>query len=364
MKRFLALLLVLAVVLALCACGESADNPEPTEATEESASPAARQLEEQIYALGEISLDSKDAIEAAEAAYEALSAVEKEQVRNIAILQAARFSYDCLLQQQAAEEDKTALLAGREAFAGTWVPECPVRSYREFTLFADTLTLDEDGTFKTDYRTGNWSYNAEDNMLEIGETRWFIFEEDGFTKIRVDSHLNSHAYVRDQDLEAAREKKYVEVELTPDNLREYIGDPISLGYEFGMDKFNEFDQSIFHYFFPSPAYERGLVLIGESGVRVEVISEKGEYFFVTPGAIQRSASPLRFTGRAQGTLYFVRDSYVEQNHLGHSSMDTYNCIRYLVFTDGETFDKAFYDEELILTGGYVDQIDMYENNKY
>ena len=65
MKRVISLALVVALCLSLCACGKSQ---------------AAKECEELIAAIGEVSIDSKDAIEAAERAYSALTADEKDSI--------------------------------------------------------------------------------------------------------------------------------------------------------------------------------------------------------------------------------------------------------------------------------------------
>lgn len=65
MKKVLSIILVLAICLSLCACGKSQ---------------AAKECEELIAAIGEVSIDSKDAIESAERAYSALTADEKDSI--------------------------------------------------------------------------------------------------------------------------------------------------------------------------------------------------------------------------------------------------------------------------------------------
>lgn len=65
MKKVLSIILVLAICLSLCACGKSQ---------------AAKECEELITAIGEVSIDSKDAIEAAERAYSALTTDEKDSI--------------------------------------------------------------------------------------------------------------------------------------------------------------------------------------------------------------------------------------------------------------------------------------------
>ena len=71
MKKALSLILVLAICFSLCACGKSE---------------AAKECEELIAAIGEVSIDSKDAIEAAERAYSALTEKEKDSIAESAVI--------------------------------------------------------------------------------------------------------------------------------------------------------------------------------------------------------------------------------------------------------------------------------------
>jgi len=68
MKKTIALLLALAMCFALCACGQS---------------DAAKAADEQIKAIGTVTLDSKEAIEAAEAAVAELSDEDKDQLKKL-----------------------------------------------------------------------------------------------------------------------------------------------------------------------------------------------------------------------------------------------------------------------------------------
>ena len=64
MKRGISLILALIICLSLCACGKSE---------------AVVKVEELISAIGEVSLESKGAIESAQEAFDALPEVEKSR---------------------------------------------------------------------------------------------------------------------------------------------------------------------------------------------------------------------------------------------------------------------------------------------
>ena len=76
---------------------------------------AARVVRELIAAIGEVTLESKDAIEAAEKAYEELTPAQKKLVDNYEVLTAARAAYDKLVQED--EANKQAAQAVMEKIA-------------------------------------------------------------------------------------------------------------------------------------------------------------------------------------------------------------------------------------------------------
>lgn len=81
MKRLLTVILALALILSLTACGKSKE---------------AQAVDDQIIAIGTVSLDSEAAIKAAEAALKALEPKAAEQVENVAMLEAARAELNIL----------------------------------------------------------------------------------------------------------------------------------------------------------------------------------------------------------------------------------------------------------------------------
>ena len=96
MKRILALVLTILMMAVLTACGQSE---------------AAKAVDEQIAAIGEVTLDSNAAISAAEAALRELSPEDQKQVKHTAQLEEARSTYDGLLNQSQADEIDAAITA-------------------------------------------------------------------------------------------------------------------------------------------------------------------------------------------------------------------------------------------------------------
>ena len=89
MKRILSLLLALALCLPLCACGK-------TEAT--------KAAENAIASIGEVSLDSFDAITQAQKLYDLLTDDEKSKVKNREVLVDALDAYSNAVYTQNIEE--------------------------------------------------------------------------------------------------------------------------------------------------------------------------------------------------------------------------------------------------------------------
>ena len=105
MKKAVSLLLALVMCLSLCACGKSKE---------------VKAVEEMIAAIGEVSLESKDAITAAEEAFRALTSEEKEQAGNYFVLAESKDTLEELEEieeQRLLEEARQAATAnGQKAY--------------------------------------------------------------------------------------------------------------------------------------------------------------------------------------------------------------------------------------------------------
>ena len=95
-KKAVSLAAALLLALSLTACGKSEE---------------AQAVDDQIAAIGTVSLDSEDAIAAAEDALSGLSEEDREQVENQAVLEEARTTYEDLVKQSQADEVDAAIAA-------------------------------------------------------------------------------------------------------------------------------------------------------------------------------------------------------------------------------------------------------------
>lgn len=106
MKKAIALVLAMVISLSLCACGKSQ---------------AVQDVEALISAIGEVSLDSKEVIDAAQQAYDALSAEEKAQVENLSLLLDGQNAYQELEKLEAEKLISTNASTAYTSIAYAWV---------------------------------------------------------------------------------------------------------------------------------------------------------------------------------------------------------------------------------------------------
>jgi hypothetical protein len=92
MKKILALVLIAVLAISLVACK----------------SEAAQLVDDQIAAIGTVTLESETAVKAAEAAYNALKPEHQEQVENYGILASARITLDALIEEERQAQLKAA----------------------------------------------------------------------------------------------------------------------------------------------------------------------------------------------------------------------------------------------------------------
>lgn len=183
MKKALAMLLTLAVCLALCACGKS----KPV-----------KEAEAAISAIGEVTVDSGDAIENAEKLYGILTDAEKAKVDNRLTLVDARETYDGLLNEVIYQNAKEAFekvnqaadkcIAGMDSVYGAW----------HFAIYeADDFYGNDPGTFyykmalDVPHFSSDDLESAADTYAELLSAR---FETSISTKKLVDMSKNDFNY--------------------------------------------------------------------------------------------------------------------------------------------------------------------------
>ncbi len=140
-KLLLMLTLCAAMLLLLTACGKS---------------PAVKETEELIKAIGEVTVDSKETVEKAENAYAALSAEEQKAVGNYTVLTAARETLDAVQLEQlkqdilgtwSIEGDLSDML--NESINASFTAEMPEFMVDSFPVLV-RYTFRDDGTYEAE----------------------------------------------------------------------------------------------------------------------------------------------------------------------------------------------------------------------
>lgn len=185
MKRVTIILLALILCLSLCGCGKSE---------------AVKNVEAMIDAIGEVTLDSEAAVVAAEEAYAALTAEEKEKVENHIVLTDARAALDPMIEEH----------QERLKYTGEWVTIYGQPQYC-YTLF-------EDGTLSINGDVASYNWLLIDNGLKFGTNNEWLYEEvDSIPRlVQADANGNRQVLVRKEFASIA------EHEINIDNWQEYF----------------------------------------------------------------------------------------------------------------------------------------------
>lgn len=321
--------------------------------------------QELIDAIGEVTLDSEAALTAAEEAYAALADAHKPQVTNAAKLADARVAYD----EAVAAAKQEALL---QSLTGTWLHEimgygaydaimsevdcAPVSVSFEtdngsYSGDAATFTLAEDGSFQIEGLTiGTWSISDDCSQitaeitadgLDAQTITMTVQEEDGFVKLFGEFLGNKAcAYVLDTQFKDAFDAKYAVVELTVENFRDYIGEPVDMGSAKTLDGTTQY-----WYFFPSEAYDDGLVYLGcDVAVDVEFRYGGNQKIVCTYPVVMGFSvdiSNLQLGDGASGEMFYIKADHVASNYLNEEGYRVLELTNGMVlrFADSVVWDS-------------------------
>lgn len=371
MKRTILLLLAAALCFGLCGCK----------------SEETIQAETLIDAIGDVSLDSAEAILAAEEAYAGLSERNQEKVENAALLSAARKSYniiyaetqidaigevtldsaDSLIAAEAAlaalDPESQALVSNAGALAegwdrleylrlqaslcDTWVHEIAYSS--EELILEDTanapvpvslsvggyhtydtvsFSLLEDGSFCLENTVvGTWSL-AEDLssvtlLCEPHEMTLRILQEDGFTKLQGE-------LFETLPFAYVREADFETVFAMKYEVVTLTDENIREYCGDSVDLGTAVIGGERHYMWvhDSVAYDKGLVYLG---CDVTVYYDSGGTTMWDNFPVMRAADrhfPPFVVQRGSGQMYYVKEDYVAENYVNESG------VRVLTLTNG------------------------------
>ena len=253
------------------------------------------------------------------------------------------------------EEQEQELLRGRAITLKNWESSlAEAKKYSEYSgEWVDVLhpgnhfILNEDGSYQSNsIEPGRWSFYDDKLGLENGRG-YTNLSDDGIPLLYWDKEL----LVKASEADNYFNTHFVTVEITPDNIREYISEPIMIGNR--IDEWGETtDTPMFHPL--SIAYRNGLVLVGWSeDFKYELIASNifgsGTVTVNEPFLVIRDYSAVDsfcIGERAMGTLTFVRSEYVSNNYLS-------DYQRIVELSNGVVFKSSAYDWKGI-TANYED----------
>lgn len=345
MKKTISLLLALILCLSLCACGKSE---------------AVKNVEAMIDTLGEITLESIDAIRAAEEAYSALTEEEQKKVKNYKTLTEARDAYYELA------------LVGEwaEYFIDTWNIEGMYEQVR-LSLNSDMsgnehLDIDTDFTWSVDNCKLKITYNP--NTFQLFD----IIEENGKIElvsdgIRLLTVADFHALLGDMflivDFAEVDVNDYCELYLLDHVGTNEWGEPNGWGANYVMVGSKVYDDGwycfsysdiVIEVMFPEYTFTRtypdgNTYEYTEEATTHSLGYDKFLWYYVhpltqtTPDYTESTNVTIdQFSiGRAKGKAYYINKEYVQEIITDTGSQ----WSRQLVLNDGTIID-GFYDSDL------------------
>lgn len=349
MKKVLSILLALVLCLSLCACGKSE---------------AVKNVEAMIDALGEITLESIDAIRSAEDAYSALTEDEQKKVSNYETLTSARDSYYEL------------------ALVGEWCVH-NISLYDIESMYTRlNLRLNADMT-AVDYGDGGMEisgpWSVTDGRLTVGEvgndwTDYIVFEEED--KLFLESDGSNWSLMRVADFHALLDDIFLVVDVSEIALNEYFG--FSFLENIEVDTWGEptghGDKRVR---LTNQLYEQGwLYLSNDESLAIEIAYPEHhgethhefngtEYWTKEAGSITLTGCPFTgatgqivwyipgFTfvddlsvdqlsfGRAKGTITYINQKYVKEVK---ADADSQSRVLITDFSVDEYFSGAWFDD--------------------
>lgn len=225
MKKIIALLLAVMMCITLCACGKSQ---------------AVKDVESVIKAIGEVTLESGEAIEKAERMYEYLTENEREQVENKGRLVEARYTYDKIYVDTVYSTAKEAYELLKEAARLYYFNSTNL--YRAGNFGKDTNMMVTDSDFCEKFvdvidKYYNYPKYTEDEVREALSLTKKLYEESGWgwsgeatMSVCMNLHFQVFYEVRDYKPDEAVEKAGVLLLQLKDTYHDEKYYPILLEY--------------------------------------------------------------------------------------------------------------------------------------
>lgn len=344
MKRIFTLLLAGILCFGLCACGKSA---------------GVKNVEAMIDALGDITLESADAIASAVIAYNELTTDERDKVGNYEILSAAQDRF-CELN-----------LIGE--WSNTYIDFWNVESMYDRV----SIELYEDMTFflhDSDFQNGTWQVSEQQLVLSFDENNIMVFsindDSENYRLTNGDNH-----YLKKEAFHARLDDTFLIVELADTNVNDYC--ELYIMEHIEKDAFDTpTGYSKTYAMIGSRAYQDGWCCYNGTDVAIEVLFPEHQVTHTFKGGSDAQRTEAAYTatttfnvpfaqivdeigsvysrgeytsdltaeqlsfGRAKGTLYYINLDYVKE----FTYLDKNN--RGITLIDGSGLSYSAWDEDL------------------
>ncbi len=239
-------------------------------------------------------------------------------------------------EEKAAAEAQAALHLEHQMqqLSGTWSElSDSLPLFRPIVSWFGNLVLKEDGTWRSDTASGSWEFSVDGNQIILqssrGKTVADIVQDGAYEKLSVpDLHLN---FFRKNKLKAYIEERFVFVDITAENVSDYIRKPVNIGVILDEKDKPTGDSA---WVLGSGVYGEGLVYYGRSEDFSLTLQNNatGSTRVILPYDTLSLTTGATFghVTAASGTLVFVRSEYVSDNRMTDARTRT------LTFTDGTT----------------------------
>lgn len=303
-------LLLLTLLLALCGCGKNE---------------AVASAEAIISAIGQVSLERREDVIAARAAFNVLPPKLQAKVENADLLTEAEKALAGLEAEQARLEEE-ALAARAQActwLEGEWVDVSTLLysmsdGYEKAVEYASEngITFAADGTCVTYGVAEEWE--CQGRVVTVWGTEYTLDESLGYPILR--TGLDRSLVRRDM-----LDDVFVAVELTEENVGDYI-ELVDMPFE-KYDEFGKLESSGSWVWLKSKVYDQGLVLVTQRDMAIEVSSGRHTntntlepfgpmWDFILDSRYYASKAKDCAFGRVKGTLFFARVPYAQATVTG------------------------------------------------
>ena len=221
----------------------------------------------------------------------------------------------------------------REKFAGEWVDMGGTNLSRGGVQHVSLEMI------PTDWGV-SWSVNDDGTITYQGCT-YSVVDDEGIQLLICNNpapggvaYTSSSVMIRESDFREYFDRHFVKVEVSAENIGDYIGPPVYLGAFERLDTWESGEVWVYS----SNAYENGLVYIGHNS---DFVFETGTGESWSPYGLILGEHSYNL-GRAKGALYFVRAEYVADYALYVNAGDdphanSYNIFRVITLTNGASY---------------------------